>query len=272
MTWGLRRRLQTTRGAIAFDCWGDGPPVVLVHGTPSRSYIWRRIAPMLAERHTVFAFDLLGFGESERHVDQDVTIRAQAAVLAELIDQWRVVRPAVAGHDIGGAVVLRAHLLGQVDMSRLALIDAVALRPWITPRTREMQANLDRYGSLPHAGLAQEVAAHLWSATYRELGRETFAALFDQWADAEGQALYLRNVAQLDERDTAEFEPLLPTMTTPTRVVWGQEDTWLNPSIGDELVALLPRADLVRVPGAGHFCMEDDPARVAGAVSEFFAP
>ncbi len=267
----LRHRTRTSRGEIAFDCSGGGPPVVLVHGTPSRSYIWRRIAPVLAERHTVFVFDLLGFGESERHVGQDVSIRAHAEVLAELIEHWQVVRPAVAGHDIGGAVVLRAHLLGEVAMSRLALIDAVALRPWITPRTREMQANLHRYGPLPDDRLAREIAKHLRSSTHRELEREIFEALFGQWTGAEGQALYLRNVAKLDERDTAEFEPLLSTMRTPVRVIWGQHDTWLNPSIGEDLTALLPHADLVHVPDAGHFCMEDDPARVAGAMTEFFA-
>jgi len=267
----LRSRTRTSRGEIAFECLGEGPPVVLVHGTPSRSYIWRHIAPVLAERHTVFSFDLLGFGESERHVEQDVSIRAHAEVLAELIDHWQVVRPAVAGHDIGGAVILRAHLLGEVPMSKLALIDAVALRPWITPRTREMQTNLDRYGPLPDDGLAQEIAQHLRSSTHRELEREAFEALFGQWTGAEGQALYLRNVARLDERDTAEFESLLSTMATPVRVIWGRQDTWLDPSIGDELAALLPHADLVQVPGAGHFCMEDDPARVAGAMTEFFA-
>jgi len=271
MQWKLRRRTRTSRGEIAFDCFGNGPPVVLVHGTPSRSYIWRRIAPVLAERHRVFLFDLLGFGESERHIEQDVSIRAHAEVLAELIDQWGVVEPAVAGHDIGGAVVLRTHLLGEVAMSRLALIDAVALRPWITARTREMQASLDRYGPLPDDRLEQEIAKHLRSATYQELERATFEALFSQWAGAEGQALYLRNIAKLDERDTAEFEPLLSTMTTPARVIWGQQDRWLDPSISAELVALMPHADLVQVPNAGHFCMEDDPARVTAAMTTFLA-
>ncbi|MBA3982074.1 MAG: alpha/beta hydrolase [Acidimicrobiia bacterium] len=268
-SWPLRQQAQTRFGEIAYDVRGQGSPVVLVHGTPSRSEIWRRIAPVLSERRTVFAFDLLGFGESERHVEQDVSIRRHAEVLAELLGQWELAAPAVVAHDIGGAVVLRAHINGGVPMSRLALIDAVALRPWITPTTREMQRNLGRYEPLPNAKLAAEIESHLVGATHRPLDPETFDVLFGQWEGAEGQALYLRNVAQLDERDTADFEPHLSTMSTPTRLIWGEHDAWLDPSISTKLAELLPRADVVQIPDAGHFCMEDDPAAVAEALREF---
>jgi pimeloyl-ACP methyl ester carboxylesterase len=47
-TWRLRRRARLSCGEIAFDVLGDGPPVILVHGTPSRSYIWRGVVPAQA--------------------------------------------------------------------------------------------------------------------------------------------------------------------------------------------------------------------------------
>jgi len=56
-TWNLRRRLTLSEGEI-----GYGPPLILVHGTPSRSYIWLAVALRLADRFTVYIFDLLGFG------------------------------------------------------------------------------------------------------------------------------------------------------------------------------------------------------------------
>jgi len=80
----LTRRAATSRGEIAWDVLGDGPPVVL-HGTPSRSVLWRDVAPAIAERFAVYVFDLLGFGQSERHEDQDVSIRVHGEVLAELV-------------------------------------------------------------------------------------------------------------------------------------------------------------------------------------------
>ena len=76
-SWRLEQRAATDFGEIAWDVLGDGPPVVLVHGTPSRSVLWRDVAPLLAERSTVYVFDLLGYGQSERREQQDVSIRIQ---------------------------------------------------------------------------------------------------------------------------------------------------------------------------------------------------
>ena len=109
--WNLRRRADLSGGELAYDVFGYGPPVILVHGTPSRSYVWRDVSSKLADRFTIYIFDLLGFGESERREGLDVSIAAQARLLAELIEAWGLEEPAVAGHDIGGSIALRAHLL-----------------------------------------------------------------------------------------------------------------------------------------------------------------
>jgi pimeloyl-ACP methyl ester carboxylesterase len=263
--------MRTRRGEIAYDVLGEGPPVVLVHGTPSRSFIWRRVAEVLARRHRVFVWDLLGFGDSERHVEQDVSLVAHGEVLAELVERWELELPALVGHDIGGGIALRAHLLEGVPVSHLVLVDAVVLAPWITPRTRQMQRELDRWLSLPNPELADVITEHLRSATAGPLAPEVFEALFDQWDGERGQALYLRNLAQFDEQHTAEVEERLPTITAPTLVVWGEQDAWLPVETSERIAALIPGAQRVVVPGAGHFSMEDEPERVAAIVDGFLA-
>lgn len=102
-SWAPRRGASTSYGEIAWDSWGEGPPVVLVHGTPSRAFLWRRVAPELAERFCVYVYDLLGYGDSQRRLDQDVSLTTQARVLAELVRRWELQAPALVGHDIGGA-------------------------------------------------------------------------------------------------------------------------------------------------------------------------
>ncbi len=59
-TWNLRRRVTLSGGGISYDVLGYGPPLILVHATPSRSYIWRDVALRLADRFTIYVFDLLG--------------------------------------------------------------------------------------------------------------------------------------------------------------------------------------------------------------------
>jgi pimeloyl-ACP methyl ester carboxylesterase len=173
------------------------------------------------------------------------------------------------GHDIGGAVVLRASLLEGVRASRIALIDAVVLAPWITPRTRAMQSNLAAYDPLPDAELAATIREHLGTATDRQLDEDVFAALFGQWEGAQGQALYLRNLAQFDEDHTRALEPLLASITVPVLVAWGEEDAWLPVADSERIAGRIPGARRVVIPGAGHFCMEDRPDAVATELRSF---
>jgi pimeloyl-ACP methyl ester carboxylesterase len=269
--WRLERRTTTEHGEIAWDFYGDGPSVVLVHGTPSCSMLWRNVVPVLAEHFTVYLFDLLGFGQSERSESQVLSIRLHAQVLAELIRVWDLDLPALVGHDIGGGVVLRTHLLEEAPARRIALVDAVVLRPWITPTTRHMQAHLDVYKTMPTHIFREVAAAHLRTATYRPMSPAVFAGYFEQWEGERGHKLWIRNVQGFDERDTAEFEPLLERATIPTRIVWGEHDAWLDASFSTEILSRMPAADRVLIPDAGHFSPEDQPARVAQALDDFLA-
>ena len=60
-------------------------------------------------------------------------------------------------------------------------------------------------------------------------------------------------------------------MRTPVRVLWGERDAWLDPTIAGRLRDMLPNADLELIPDAGNFSMEDDPERIADALADFFA-
>ena len=271
MTLALTQRARTSLGEIAFDVFGEGSPVVLVHGTPSRGAVWRGVVPALAGAHRVFVFDMLGFGDSERRLDQELSITVHGRVLRELVELWGIVDAAVVGHDIGGATALRAHLVEGVRFGRIALIDAVVLSPWITPRTRQMQQELDRYDPLPDAALEASIREHLESATSRRLEASAFDSLFAQWEGAEGQALYLRNVACLDEADTRVLEPLLRSISVPVLVLWGERDAWLPIETSERIGELIPSAHRVVLRKAGHFSMEDEPAAVANELSAFLA-
>ena len=268
--WKLRRRITLSSVEVAYDVLGYGPPLVLVHGTPTRSAIWRNVVLRLADRFSVYAYDLPGFGQSERREGLGVSISNQARVLAELVEALGLESPYVAGHDIGGATVLRAHLLEDVPFGCIALIDSVALRPWITPTTTHVKAHLDVYMTMPTATFEAIVASHLRTATHRPMDGPTIETYLDQWKGEPGQKLYLQKDAQLDERDTADFEPLLPSIAVPVRIVWGENDAWLPPAAAERLHELIPTSDLILLPDTGHFAMEDSPQEVAATLFDFF--
>jgi pimeloyl-ACP methyl ester carboxylesterase len=255
---------------VAWDRVGEGPPIALVHGTPSWSFIWRKVVPALADRFSVYLVDLLGYGDSERRKDQNVSITAQGRLLAELLDHWELEAPGLVGHDIGGATVLRAHLLEGRAVGRIALVDAVALNPWNTPTTTHVRAHLDAYRTMPLHVYEAVVKAHLRTAVHRPLDDDALTAYLAPWRGEDGRAAYFGKIAQWTDDDVGALEPFLATLDVPVRIIWGEEDRWLNRSVAERLQAAIPSAELRLIPGAGHFAPEDAPAAVARELLEFF--
>lgn len=167
--WTLDRTFDSPSGEVRWDVLGPehAPPVVLVHGTPFSSYVWRGIARGLAQAHRVYVWDLPGYGASAQYAGQDVSLGAQGRVLAELLGHWGLTEPAVAAHDFGGCVALRAHLLHGARYRRLALVDPVALSPWGSPAYRLLGGRAEVFGELSpdlHRALVRE---YVGSASHR---------------------------------------------------------------------------------------------------------
>jgi pimeloyl-ACP methyl ester carboxylesterase len=269
-TWRLSRTHASSGGDVAYDVIGSGPQVVLVHGTPSWSYLWRDVAARLSGDFTVYVHDLLGYGTSSQHEGQDVSIPAQARVLEELLDLWGLEEPCVAGHDLGVAVALRLVVLHQRRFRRLALSDAVAFAPWITPFSRHVQRYLEAFQTMPEYLHRQLVAAHLRTALAQPTTDEELAPYLTPWTGRSGQAAYYRQVAQFDEAHTPRDRARVPNHRHPDARAVGDQDAWLPPSAGRRLADTLPRARLALVPDAGHFLPEDQPETVAVPLATFF--
>ena len=77
---------------------GSGPPLVLLHGYPQSGHMWRKVLPALAERYTVFAPDLRGYGDSDKPAD-GFDKRTMASDLVELMSVLGHERFRLAGHD-----------------------------------------------------------------------------------------------------------------------------------------------------------------------------
>jgi len=258
-TWGLRDRVDLPTGTIAVDVLGadrPGTPIVLTHGTPSWSYLWRRIAPALAADRPVYLWDLPTYGDS---TGTHPSIAGHGETLAALVAHWGLEAPVLVGHDIGAAAVLRAHLVHGTPASALVLADAAVLPPFITGATRHVQAHLDTYRTMPTHLFAAVIAAHLRTTVAGTFDDETERAYLDRFAGADGQQRYLDHVAGFDEDDTRDVVARLGEITVPTDVVWGAEDAWVPTSAGTTLRDAIPGARLHTIPGAGHFLTEDAP-------------
>lgn len=261
--WVLPETFETDAGVVRWARLGEGGnPVVLVHGTPYSSFLWRDVAPALARTRTVYVFDHLGYGRSDKHEGQDLTLGAQARRFTRLLEHWGLDEPSVVANDIGGAIVLRAHLLESARYRDLTIFDAVSGGHWERGLFQLMREHPEVFAALP--GYAHEalVTAHLRNATHLGLRPEVLEAFLAPWRGAEGQAAYCRQYRQLAETDTRPYEPLLADITIPVRLLWGRHDRILPPEYGTWLHERIPHSELHWIDDAGHLLQEDAPGRL----------
>ena len=251
---------------IACGRAGTGPPVVFCHGTPWSSVVWSRYADALADAFTVHLWDMPGYGRSSKDPAHPVDLGAQAAAFRAVLDHWGLDRPHVVAHDVGGAVALRAALHGGVRYASLVLVDAVAIPPSGSPFFRFVAGHPGVLDGLPPYIHEAVVRAYVRGASHRGLADDDLAALVAPWTTESGQPAFYRQIVQYDERFLVENEQRLGDLNVPVRVVWGTEDAWIPLPTGRRLAELVPGADLVEVPGAGHLIQYDAPVALAALV------
>lgn len=266
--WTLSEQFDVGDDTVRWGSFGDGPPLVLLHGTPFSSYIWRDIVPVLARDHRVYVWDMLGFGQSTRSAP-DVSLRRQATIFVDLLKHWGVSTPQVVAHDVGGAVALRATLLHGVVFESLTLIDAATVSGWGAGGFfQTIHNHSEAFEALPDWASAALIDAKIRSGSHLGLRAEALASYTGQWAGAEGARAFYRQYAQGGEENTDELQDRLRLIDIPIHVIWGAQDAWLGVDYAERLVAALPdHARLSVIDGAGHMVPEDQPGKLLGLLS-----
>ncbi|MEJ8562799.1 alpha/beta hydrolase [Yoonia sp. GPGPB17] len=269
MIWKLDQSTATPAGAVAWGSAGSGPPLVLAHGWPWSSYSWHRLIPALAERFTVYWYDMSGYGQSEKYADQRTGLDVQGQIFAFMLHHWGLNTPRVIAHDFGGATTLRAHLLHDCVYDRLVLMNVVAMRPWGSDFFDHVGRHVDAFTGLPPHIHEAVVRAYIKGALVSQIDSDDFEALVAPWLSAEGRISFYRQFAQADERYTAEVEPLFGNMRCPVQIMWGEDDPWIPLARGRALHELMPDAGFETLPGVGHLPQLEAADRVLGALSVF---
>ena len=148
-SWSLSRRFDFSGQSVAWDAFGDGPPVILVHGTPFSSYVWRTIARELARHTRVYLYDLLGYGQSEMRAGQDVSLGVQNELFAALLaigasPRRMSSRMISAVRRSCAPICLMAAII-----TKLLLIDPVAIRPWGSPFVQHVRQHEAAFAGVP---------------------------------------------------------------------------------------------------------------------------
>jgi pimeloyl-ACP methyl ester carboxylesterase len=254
------------------------PAIVLLHGFPSSSHMFRELIPLLAERFRVIAPDYIGFGHSAAPtVEQfDYSFDSLAAHVRALLDRIGVTEAIYYMHDYGGPIGLRLATARPALVRGLVVQNANAYVDGLTPAVAGVFMPLWEKGD--ESGARQMLLAETTRMQYTAGARDAAAlnpdawvmdqALLDRHGSAERQmALFndYRNNVPLYEVWQAYFRTHQPK----TLVAWGRGDPFFGVPGAEAF-----RRDLkdvrVELLDSGHFALEEDAARVAKLIEQTF--
>jgi pimeloyl-ACP methyl ester carboxylesterase len=247
---------------------GNGDPVVLIHGIPTWGYLWHRQIPALSGRRRVLIPDMLGFGYSDKSDSFDRSIAVQAATINEWLETLGIERATVVGHDIGGGVALRLATLFPRRVSRLCLINTVCYDSW--PIELMLQfGHPEAYRKMSAATALTMLRQALRMGFATSVDDSVFDGLLAPYSTEVGKLSLIRNAAALNTNHTTEITPLLPGISVPTLILWGEDDRFQLIGYGERLASDIPNATLTRIREARHFAMFDQSDELEGHLNAF---
>lgn len=267
-------RIPVGPGSVHVERYGHGgAPILLVHGFGTCSFLWRNVGPALAaSSRTAFAIDLFGYGESDRPFDAQYGIAAQSDYLDRALTALRLTKATIVGQDLGGAVAMHLAFNRPERVDRLILVNPIAFDDIPADDIKQLQRNTARFafrisrGVVGAAPLIRDLVER--SVADKANAPEPLVARYlAPYVGEDGLNHLLTLARAVDDEDMAEVD--LGQIDRPTLIVWGDQDPFVGPKLGESLADTIPGSRLVRLPGTGRLVPEEAPETLAGMILEF---
>lgn len=261
------RWLDLPDGRLHYIDEGTGPPLVLVHGTPTWSFEWRHVIGPLARRHRVIACDHLGFGLSAQPPDAGYAPEQHAARFREVMTRLLPAGPvSLVVHDFGGPIALDWALDHAERLTRLVVVNS-----WMWPLDRDpalgWKARLA--GTPPMRWLYRHLNASLrlvMPSAYADRRRLTpaihaqYLAVFPT-PDVRERVLFAlaRSLAGSAPFYQRLWERRARLGHVPVQIIWGMRDSAFPASLLETWQAAVPHAAVTPIADAGHWPHEELP-------------
>lgn len=249
---------------VHYSVEGNGPPLILIHGTFSSLHTWDDWAAQLQNDFTIIRMDLQGFGLSGPHPNHDYSPEAYSRLVVALLDHLQIPSCYMAGNSLGGLITWNTAVNYPDRVEKMILLDASGIpkqsggRPWIfdlassktfgkvlskfTPRFL-FKMNMEQV-YFDKNKMTEELIDRYYYLLRREGNREAFIV-------KSGRNYHLPSAQNLAD------------MSIPTLIMWGKYDQWIPYTDAFEFEKLLLNSKLIIYENAGHVPMEEIPAESA---------
>lgn len=246
---------------------GSGPPVIFLHGIGGNRSNWRRQVEALSESFTCFAWDARGYGNSADY-EGSLHFSAFGDDMARLLDHFNIERAHLVGLSMGSRILMDFAPRYIDRVATLTLCDcfygfANALSPekqqeYIELRQRPLLEG-KTFADLAPRLIASLVSPHCPTHIQEELRQSILQLRVDS---------YLKTLRASTTFDQAH---VLHELTMPVQLIFGSEDQLTPPSIGEEMIGILPNAELAVLDAAGHLSNLEAPGAFNNALRHFLA-
>lgn len=273
------RFLDLDRARLHYVDEGAGPPVVLVHGTPTWSFEWRHVMAALRDEARLIAPDHLGFGLSDRPIAAAYRPEDHAARFRAFIDAVGPAEPlTLVVHDFGGPIALDWALDHPERLARLVVINswmwAFDDDPSMTRRARFAGSALGRW-MYRRMNASQRIIMPSAYGDRRRLTPAIHRQYLEVFPDADSRERVLFALAESLLGSRAFFDGLWRRRARLANVdlhlVWGTRDSAFPPAMLTRWEQLLPHAVTTRLDEAGHWPHEEAPEAVVRALRQALA-
>jgi pimeloyl-ACP methyl ester carboxylesterase len=263
---------------IAFRTWGspDRPPLVLMHSTSFGAWMWEPVARLLDSRFYVVATDQPGHGDSDPAPDDGWDFRRFAAYLKQALDEIGVRNPVGVGHSSGSTTLMLCEVANPGTFARLLLIEPILplagglFQPANNPMAEA--ARRRRPGFPSSEAMVEAFRERPPFNTWTEEALLLYAA---QGTRPAGEGVVLKCLPEHEARfyeaivgvDTSD----IGSLSCRVSLVQGERSDGMRGGMFKRAQEMLPDADVLTVPGAGHFIPQEQPATVARMIEEFAA-
>lgn len=248
------------------------PPILLLHGFPTSSHLYRNVLPILGETHRAIALDLPGYGLSDKPLDGKYGYSFFADAIDGFLDALGIADTHLCVHDLGGPVGLYWALRHPGRVPKLILLNTLvypetswAVKLFLiamkTPGLRDYLVSPKGLVATMKLGVVQK----------ERLNRMTLTPYTAPFEDPAARKALIQAGSGLGVRGLAKIARELPDYPTSVRLIYGEKDRVL-PDIAKTMARLQrdrPEAELTALPDCGHFLQEDDPERVGQLIGAF---
>lgn len=237
---------------INYETFGEGNPVVLLHGWLTDLETMRPLANNLSKNFKVYLIDVVGFGKSDLPKDP-LTSNDFGDFLKELLDSLKIANPILIGHSNGGRIIINATGRGLVKPKKVVLIDSAGIKP-----TRSLgyhiKVSMFKIGKmilrlLPFKNLEAKLRNKVGSSDYKsspEVLKDTMNIILNE-----------------------DCKELLPNIKAPTLLIWGTLDTATPIADAKLMEKLIPDCGLVEYKNGTHFSYLENINNCNAVLNEF---